>query len=98
MISQACHAVLHVQSHPTYGTYLEEWELSGCTKICLVVDSEEEFNALYSDIETNTNIPIFYITDSGKTEFHGVPTITCMAIGPWDSELLDKYTGRLRLM
>lgn len=34
----------------------------------------------------------------GKTEFHGVPTRTCLAIGPDDSEKIDAITGQLQLL
>jgi PTH2 family peptidyl-tRNA hydrolase len=38
------------------------------------------------------------IIDSGKTEFGGVPTKTCLAIGPDYSEKIDKVTGNLKLL
>ena len=38
------------------------------------------------------------ITDSGATEFKGVPTVTCCAFGPFKSEEIDKITGHLKLM
>ena len=38
------------------------------------------------------------ITDSGKTEFHGEPTNTCLAIGPDESWKNDQITGHLQLL
>jgi hypothetical protein len=35
--------------------------------------------------------------DSGKTEFHGVPIRTCLAIGLDDAEKIDEITGSLQL-
>jgi len=37
------------------------------------------------------------ITDSGKTEFGGVPTNTVVAIGPDHPEIIDSITGHLKL-
>lgn len=38
------------------------------------------------------------ITDSGKTEFHGEPTDTCLAIGPGEADKIDEITGHLQLL
>ena len=35
--------------------------------------------------------------DAGRTEFHGVPTATCCAIGPDWPERIDPITGHLKL-
>lgn len=43
-------------------------------------------------------IPYALITDCGKTEFGGTPTVTCLGIGPYLSEELDKITGNLPLL
>lgn len=37
------------------------------------------------------------ITDQGRTEFNGVPTITCIAVGPDRDDVVDKITGHLKL-
>jgi PTH2 family peptidyl-tRNA hydrolase len=37
------------------------------------------------------------INDSGKTEFGGVPTKTCLALGPDLAERIDALTGHLEL-
>ena len=59
--------------------------------------SEEELLELHHKALL-ANIPTVLITDSGKTEFHGVPTITCIAIGPYYSEEIDKITSKLKLL
>jgi PTH2 family peptidyl-tRNA hydrolase len=38
------------------------------------------------------------IVDAGLTEFGGVPTKTCCAIGPAWAEDVDKITGELKLL
>jgi peptidyl-tRNA hydrolase, PTH2 family len=37
------------------------------------------------------------ITDRGRTEFGGVPTRTCLGIGPDYDDLIDPVTGDLEL-
>lgn len=75
---------------------INEWVEGSFTKICLSVDSEEELIQLY-DQAKEAEIPCSMIIDAGKTEFGGVPTKTCIAIGPWHSEEINKITGYLKL-
>lgn len=75
---------------------LENWLNGIFTKICVSVDSEQELLELYTSIPEE--IPSVLIKDSGLTEFGGVPTNTCIGIGPYTSEEIDKYTGHLKLL
>lgn len=75
---------------------LTEWLKSGQTKICLQVNSEEELLELDRKAK-EMGLRSSIITDAGRTEFNGVPTKTCMAIGPNKSEEIDKITGHLKL-
>jgi peptidyl-tRNA hydrolase, PTH2 family len=75
---------------------LHEWINGSFTKICLQVDSEEELIKIYN-IAKGDGLRTVLITDSGKTEFNGVPTNTCIAIGPNYSEEIDRITGHLKL-
>ncbi len=43
-------------------------------------------------------LEVHLITDSGRTEFHGQPTRTCLAIGPDDAAKIDQVTGHLELL
>ena len=43
-------------------------------------------------------LPCALIQDSGLTEFKGIPTYTCCAIGPAKEELIDEITGDLPLL
>jgi PTH2 family peptidyl-tRNA hydrolase len=73
-----------------------EWLNGGQTKICLVVNSEDELLELDSKAREHgllSNI----ITDAGRTEFNGVPTKTCLAIGPNKRDDIDDITGHLKL-
>lgn len=76
---------------------LYTWLKGHFTKVVLYVDSLEEME----EIEKAANklwIPTAKIIDAGKTEFHNVPTPTCVALGPYDGDVLDKLTGHLRLI
>jgi PTH2 family peptidyl-tRNA hydrolase len=44
------------------------------------------------------NIPCALIEDNGLTEFKGIKTKTCCAIGPYISEEIDKITSHLKLL
>jgi len=77
---------------------LTQWLRGLFTKIVVSVDSEEELLALNQQV---LDAGIRYralITDCGATEFHGVPTLTCLAIGPDWPEVLNPLTGHLKLM
>jgi PTH2 family peptidyl-tRNA hydrolase len=74
-----------------------EWLDNSFTKIVLSVNSEQELcaietAAISAGIETN------FITDNGRTEFHGVPTATCVALGPDLAEKIDPITGKLSML
>ena len=75
------------------------WLEGSFTKICVSVTSEEELLAVFEDAgkRLSGDCPMALITDSGRTEFNGVPTNTCCAIGPWWSDEVDEITGKLPL-
>ena len=78
-------------------SYLNEWLNGAFTKVVVSCDSQEELMVL--QLKANeAKIPAARITDAGKTEFKGVPTVTCLAIGPYDSKEIDKITGDLKLL
>lgn len=74
----------------------KEWLSSGSKKICVYVNSEEELLAVYEKARA-TGATCSLITDRGDTEFRGVPTKTCCAIGPGFSSDIDQVTGSLPL-
>jgi PTH2 family peptidyl-tRNA hydrolase len=73
-----------------------EWFNSGCTKVCVYVDSEEELLGIAEKAESR-GIIAAVITDWGLTEFHGEHTKTCLAIEPLPAEIADELTGTLPL-
>lgn len=70
------------------------WLRAGMAKVCLRVNSEEELLA-YHRRALSRGLTSHLITDSGRTEFHGVPTLTACAIGPADADAIDGVTGGL---
>ncbi len=72
-----------------------EWLNNSFTKISLVCDTEEELVAIY-DAAKAAGLEVHMVTDSGATEFHGVATRTCLAIGPDHAEKIDPITRHLK--
>ena len=75
---------------------LDKWLNGIFTKICIYVENEEELLEVYNKAQA-AGLPCALITDAGNTEFHGVPTNTCVGIGPSWSEKIDEITGNLKL-
>lgn len=80
-----------------FGPNILKWMESGQKKVCLRVESEEELLKIYKKVKDDTNIPYSLIEDSGKTEFHGVSTITALGIGPGYEDEIDELTKHLKL-
>lgn len=66
-------------------------------KVCVRCNSEEELMAIH-DKATEMGLEVQLTTDSGRTEFHGHPTRTCLAIGPDEASMIDQVTGHLELL
>lgn len=73
------------------------WLTGAFAKVCCRVNSEEELMGIH-DKAISAGLAVHLITDSGKTEFHGQPTRTCLAIGPDLSDKIDPITGHLELL
>lgn len=74
-----------------------EWLNSSFAKVCVRVNSEEELLEIHKKAK-DAGLEVHLITDSGKTEFHGEPTNTCLAIGPDYADRIDPITGELQLL
>jgi PTH2 family peptidyl-tRNA hydrolase len=75
---------------------MKAWAEGIFKKICVSVKSEEELLELYEKAKAE-DIPCSLVTDAGHTVFNGVPTNTCIAIGPGDPEKVKALTGHLPL-
>ena len=73
------------------------WMTGRFAKICVSVDSEPALDAIVAKARA-AGVPVAMITDAGVTEFHGVPTKTCCAVGPAWTEDVDAITGELPLL
>ncbi|RDJ35129.1 MAG: aminoacyl-tRNA hydrolase [Crenarchaeota archaeon] len=74
----------------------QAWLNSSFAKVVVRVNSEEELleierKAKEAGLECNV------VTDSGRTEFKGIPTKTCLAIGPDIADKIDSITANLEL-
>lgn len=75
----------------------QAWLHGRFTKICVGVGSEEELFAIHAEA-TGAGLRSKLIIDSGLTEFGGVETATCLAIGPDFADKIDPITGGLKLL
>lgn len=75
----------------------KEWINGSFFKICLGVDTEQELLDIVEKART-LGVECNLITDQGHTEFNGVPTNTCLALGPDYSNKIDPITGHLKLL
>jgi peptidyl-tRNA hydrolase, PTH2 family len=108
MIAQGAHASLKVLLDAgalgddgtfTLATWpsLAAWLGGRFTKVCVSVDSEAALDAIVERARA-ANVPCALVVDSGATEFHGVPTKTCCAVGPAWTDEVDAITGALPLL
>jgi peptidyl-tRNA hydrolase, PTH2 family len=65
--------------------------------VCVRVDSEEELLCVVKAAQ-EAGLLVQLCVDAGRTEFHGVPTPTCCAVGPDFPERIDPITGHLKLL
>ena len=107
MIAQGAHASLRVllergESQDDHYVIsmtdaMQAWLTGRFTKVCVSVDSEAALDAVVARAQA-AGVPCALIVDAGQTEFHGVPTKTCCAVGPaWVADV-DAITGDLPLL
>lgn len=106
-IAQGAHASLSfltrrlqrsgVLSLADFSPSAQAWISGSFAKVCVRCNSEEELMAIH-DKAIAMGLEVHLITDSGRTEFHGHPTRTCLAIGPDEATKIDQVTGHLELL
>jgi peptidyl-tRNA hydrolase, PTH2 family len=72
------------------------WLNNGNAKVVCQVDTEAEFRAVIKKA-ADVGVRVHVITDMGRTEFHGVETVTALAVGPDWADRVDEVTGELKL-
>ncbi len=104
-IAQGAHAstawlrerVLRSRGDPVELSEVERsWLEQSNRKVTVKVGSEQELLAVYADA-LRAGLVVHLITDGGLTEFGGVPTRTCLGIGPDYDDRIDPVTGELEL-
>lgn len=101
-VAQGCHAacaflIKKIQENKKFSEVEQEWLRTGTKKICVKVDSEEELILIHQKAKL-AGILVNLVVDSGLTEFDGVPTQTCLALGPDLGKKIDILTGHLKLL
>jgi len=74
----------------------QAWIMGRFTKVCVQVPDEASLLAVAEEAK-KAGLECHVVTDAGLTEFGGVPTNTCLAIGPDEAEKIDMVTGKLQL-
>ena len=74
----------------------KDWLAGEFTKITVSVENLEELEAIEAKARA-AELNVCKITDNGHTCFNGVPTVTCLAIGPCYSSQVDPITRNLKL-
>ena len=84
--------LLQNPDHP----WIKEWLSGSFAKIAVGCSDEHELEEACRQAE-DADIPVARIVDAGRTEFGGVPTFTCAAIGPAPAGLINPITGGFKL-
>lgn len=73
-----------------------EWASGPIAKVVVYVETEEDLLEVAKKAQ-EAGLPFAVVRDSGRTEFHGVPTLTALGIGPAYADDLEPVTGNLPL-
>lgn len=76
---------------------IKHWFQNSFRKICVYVNSEEELDEVHQNA-LDKGLISHMIVDNGTTEFNGVPTKTCIAIGPHYENKFEGLTDHLPLL
>ena len=75
---------------------LLKWNKEGGKKVVLKVENLQQLKKLYLQAK-KAKLPCTLVTDAGKTQLKK-GTVTAVAIGPAKANLVDKITGKLKLL
>lgn len=76
--------------------WFRSWWNSGQKKVVVRVQSEKELLDLANQA-INLGLPVSIVRDAGLTELPP-GTLTAIGIGPAPSDIVDKITGRMKLL
>jgi PTH2 family peptidyl-tRNA hydrolase len=98
LAAQAGHAAVSAaeEARKRHRSWWEAWLFEGQRKIAIKVKGEKELGELETQAK-ELGLPNALIVDRGLTQ---VPegTVTCLGIGPAPEGLIDKLTGKLKLL
>jgi peptidyl-tRNA hydrolase, PTH2 family len=96
--AQAGHAAVSSsqEAYQRHKKWWEAWLYEGQKKVALKVPSEKELSEL-EEAADQLGLPHALIIDRGLTE---IPegSVTCLGIGPAPSAMIDRITGKLKLL
>lgn len=84
------------QARKNHPAWYQAWIQHNQAKICVKVESEKELLLIKGRVD-EAGIPNSLIQDAGLTQLEP-GTTTCLGIGPVPSEVVDRYTGDLKLL
>lgn len=76
--------------------WYDAWKRSGEKKVVLRAGSLRELQEVYSEA-ASLGLPCFIVRDAGLTQLPP-GTVTAAAVGPAPAELVDRITGRMKLL
>jgi len=82
--------------YPPMNDAEREWILNSFRKVTCQVPDLESLEKLH-ELALEAGLESHLVEDSGHTEFGGVKTVTCLAIGPDYAEKIDPITKELNL-
>lgn len=86
-----------VYGFPTTSPIIE-WLTNGdYAKVCVTVEAEKDLDFIFENAKL-AKLPCAMIIDHGRTVFNGIPTKTCVAVGPDYPDKIDRITGHLPLL
>lgn len=91
-----CDGGLPEEADAVFSGTERQWLEGSFRKVTLQVGSLEELLTTYAAAQA-AGLEVHLITDSGLTEFGGIATTTCLAIGPDLDERIDPITADLKL-
>ncbi len=98
LAAQVAHASLGAaeEAMKKKSEWFEEWKGQGEAKIVVKVGGEDELHGLLR-LSKTLHLPAALIEDAGRTQLEP-GTSTCLGIGPAPVELVDRVTGKLKLL